>query len=138
SRRHLAEFGGRELTGGRGQQLLGQDILEGDEWTRHSGKLTKPRGSPRSFASHPVRRWAYSKSSARSKLGAECVSAPMEMRSTPVSAIPRTVSSETPPEASVHALPRASSTHSRNAWFGILSSNSAPAPAASAAFTCAT
>src|SRR5207244_9389310 len=39
-----------------------------------------------------------------------CVSAPMEMKSTPVSAISRTVSSVTPPDASVLARPPTSDT----------------------------
>ena len=43
-------------------------------------------------------------SSARSSAGAECVSAPEEIMSTPVSAICATVSSVTPPEASVNLL----------------------------------
>ena len=52
----------------------------------------------------------YSKSSARFSAGAEWVSAPTEMRSTPVSAIARTVSSVTPPDASVSARPEAMAT----------------------------
>src|SRR5438876_7681820 len=46
-------------------------------------------------------RWHQSKSSARSSAGAEFVSAPTEIQSTPVSAIRRTVSSVIPPDASV-------------------------------------
>src|SRR5439155_26678195 len=47
----------------------------------------------------------FSISSPISSAGAECVIAPTEMRSTPVNAIERTVSSVTPPDASSAVLP---------------------------------
>src|SRR5574340_1084759 len=50
-----------------------------------------------------------------SAAGAECVSAPAEMRSTPVSAIDRTVSRVTFPEASTSADPLMTFTASRMA-----------------------
>src|SRR5436190_19795051 len=54
----------------------------------------------------------YSKSSPRSIAFAECVSAPMEIQSTPVSAIARTEDSVTPPDASTIARPSIISTAS--------------------------
>src|SRR6185295_10519975 len=45
-----------------------------------------------------------------SRARAECVSAPIETKSTPVSAIARTLSSVTPPEASSLARPSVSAT----------------------------
>src|SRR6185369_1733195 len=54
-----------------------------------------------------------SKSRARSSAGAEWVSAPTEIQFTPVSAIGRTVSRLTPPDASVTARPSTSFTASR-------------------------
>ncbi len=53
----------------------------------------------------------------RSRAGAECVRAPTEMKSTPVSAISRTVSRLTPPLASSSARPRVRSTAARS-WTG--------------------
>src|SRR6267143_5371654 len=61
-----------------------------------------------------------SKASARSSAGAECVSAPMEIQSTPVSAILRAVSSVTPPDASVTARPSTRCTASRRSTGSML------------------
>src|SRR3954452_24857169 len=63
---------------------------------------------------------------------AEWVSAPIEMKSTPVSAIERMVSSVTPPEASSVARPAVIATASRMSAGGMLSSRMESAPAASA------
>ena len=71
----------------------------------------------------------------RSSAGAECVSAPTEMKSTPVSATSRTFSSVMPPEASSVARPPARATHSRSSAGVMLSSSSRRAPASSATST---
>src|SRR5207244_6566366 len=63
---------------------------------------------------------------------APCVSAPIEMKSTPVSAMERTVSSVTPPDASVFARPVTSATAARSSAGVMLSSSIVSAPAASA------
>src|SRR5687767_7675622 len=63
-----------------------------------------------------------SKSSARSKAGAECVKAPTEIQFTPVSAIDLTLSSVTPPDASVTARPSTSATAERRSASSMLSS----------------
>src|SRR6185312_7591033 len=62
--------------------------------------ITDAGAAPVASPQSPVRQ-VHSKSSARFSAGAECVRAPIEMRSTPVSAIARTVPSVTPPLASV-------------------------------------
>src|SRR4029077_14499495 len=66
---------------------------------------------------------------------AECVSAPTEMKSTPVSAIDRTVASETPPEASSVARPPAMSTASASRSGLMLSRRMRGTPVASASRT---
>ena len=68
--------------------------------------------------------------------GAEWVSAPTEMRSTPVSATARTVASVMPPLASVIARPPTRATASRSSSTDMLSSRTASAPAVSAASSC--
>ena len=65
------------------------------------------------------------------------MSAPTLMKSTPVSAIARTVSSVTPPDASSSARPSTSSTAPRRRSRSMLSSRIRPAPAASASSTSA-
>src|SRR5439155_1596173 len=66
---------------------------------------------------------------------AECVSAPTETKSTPVSAIARTVSSATPPDASSSARPSTSEAARASTGGGMLSSRIRSAPAASASST---
>src|SRR6266508_199563 len=66
---------------------------------------------------------------------AEWVSAPTETKSTPVCATAWTVSSVTPPDASVFARPPTSSTASRSCESDMLSSNRMSAPASSASRT---
>ena len=60
-----------------------------------------------------------------SRHGAEWVSAPTEMKSTPVAAIARTVSRFTPPDASVRHLPAVISTARLRIAGGMLSSSTA-------------
>ncbi|MNX78257.1 hypothetical protein D3C86_1098360 [compost metagenome] len=70
-----------------------------------------------------------------SRLPALCVSAPTEMKSTPVSATRRMVASVMPPEASVSAFPSINATASRIVSGVMLSSMMMSAPAASASRT---
>src|SRR6478735_3272982 len=70
----------------------------------------KPGTDPGTDPGSDRRAERYSKSSARSSAGAECVRAPTEIQSTPAWAMARTVSRFTPPEASVVARLRTSST----------------------------
>src|SRR5207244_3645257 len=77
-----------------------------------------------------------SKSKAMSAARAECVSAPTEMQSTPVSAIWRTLARFTLPLASVLARPLACCTARRNCSRFMLSSRMMSAPAATACATC--
>ncbi len=68
----------------------------------------------------------------RSSAGAECVSAPIDSHSTPVSASSRSVCRVTPPLASSVARPSTCATAARSPASSMLSSSSRGAPAASA------
>ena len=67
-----------------------------------------------------------------SSAGAECVSRPIEMKSTPVAAIARTLSSVMPPDASTSARPATISTQLRISSTSMLSSRMMSAPPSSA------
>ena len=98
----------------------------------HLGAHRRGRGVVEVEHAHRRRPSARSGCRARGRArGAECVSAPTEMTSTPVSAIARTVSSDTPPDASTVARPPTCSTPRRRSSSEKLSSMIVPIPAAS-------